>query len=66
MLLNAEAHLTGTRWGSLKVLVVLMETVEVVRVPRSNREMMKIKNLHPVLANMINSVHSAAGCTLTF
>lgn len=32
MLLNGEAHLTGTRWGSLKVLVVLMETVEVVRV----------------------------------
>lgn len=53
-------------WDSLKVLVVLMETVEVVRVPERSREMNKIKNLHQAFANMIktaDSVHSAEGRT---
>lgn len=53
MLLNVKPASSGggevaLLWGSLKVLVVLMETVEVVRVPVSNREK-KIKNLQYIL-----------------
>lgn len=45
-----DMHAAAECWTSLKVLLVLMETVEVVRVPGSERD---IKNLHQVLAHVI-------------
>lgn len=71
MLLNVEAASSHwgdvtSLWDSLKVLVVLVELVEMVGVPGSNREASDIKKRANFIKTLY-SIHLASGKnTLTF